>query len=63
MNHHSNWLNIIKKRLGAKCVMYIRENNKYWLKIDDEKFSLNGTPQDVTPQRYKELLDDLYGKI
>jgi hypothetical protein len=60
LNYHNFYLNEIKKRSGASFVGYEQYKNEYKLKVIVDKipqyFALTGTPQDVTPERYNELL-------
>jgi hypothetical protein len=59
-NYHSFYLNEIKRQSGASFVGYEQYKNDFKLKVIVDNvpqyFALTGTPQDVTPERYNELL-------
>lgn len=70
MTYHSYNLSAIKAELKASYVAYERVKDTYHLKvIKDGKhryFLLEGTPDDVTPQKYKNLqnlLKETYGGL
>lgn len=60
LNYHNFYLNEIKRQSGASFVGYEQNKNSYKLKVIIDKvpqyFALIGTPNDVTPERYNELL-------
>lgn len=59
-NYHNFYLNEIKKRSKASFVGYEQYKDSYKLKVVvdgmPQYFALVGTPEDVTPERYNELL-------
>lgn len=61
LNYHSQSLEYIKKITGASFVGFQRYKDMYHLKfIKDKKesfYKLTGTPNDITPEGYKKLLD------
>lgn len=56
---HSTWLEKIKKSVGASNVCYITNREGYFIRVikdgKEQRFSLTGTPLDVTNDRYKEF--------
>lgn len=60
---HSVFLEKIRKNVGASFLSYVRRGDNYFLRaIKDSKeheFSLVGTPQDVSFERYNELNKEL----
>lgn len=70
MDYHSYNLGVIKNKLKASYVAFQKSKNIYHLKVvkdgNPRYFILQGTPDDVTEQRYKELLELLektYGSL
>lgn len=66
-NYHSSNLAYIKRVTGASFVGFQSYKNDYHLRFvkngKETLYHLTGTPNDVTPQRYKELLDlIIYGE-
>lgn len=59
-NYHNFYLTKIKKLSGASFVGYEQYKNQYQLKVvvdgKTQYYALTGTPTDVTPERYNELL-------
>jgi hypothetical protein len=62
-NYHSIFLNLLRKKVKASFVGYVETKGKYQLKVIVNKvptyFDLVGTPNDVTPQRYLELIENI----
>lgn len=65
-DYHSANLTYIKKVLGATYVAYEQVGDVYNLVIRAQgrkvTLKLDGTPDNVTPQRYAELLEKLISK-
>lgn len=64
LSYHNFYLNEIKKRSKAKFVAYEEYQGRYKLKVikkDGEEvyYALHGTPNDVTVERYTELLNSI----
>lgn len=61
--YHKSELDKIKKFTNASYVSYERYKDQYRLKYVRNKittyFKLDGTPSDVTPKRYNELLNTI----
>lgn len=69
-DYHSHNLNVLKRSVGASYMAYERIKDTYHLKvIKDAKpryFILEGSPDDVTPEKYEKLLNLLqqtYGSL
>ncbi len=60
MTYHSFYLNLIKKEVKASYVAYEQYKDSYQLKVIVDKvptyYALTGKPNDVTPQKYQDLL-------
>lgn len=65
--YHKIFLNHIRKQLGASFVAYERYRDNYRLKIVINKvphyYDLDGTPDDVSPQSYNNLLQKINGSL
>lgn len=63
MNYHSQYLSAIKRGVKASYVAYERVKDVYYLKVIKNKetkfFELDGTPEDVTPEKYEKLYQQL----
>lgn len=63
LSYHNIFLSKLKSEIGASFCGYERTKDKYRLKVTVNKitdwFDLEGTPEDVSPKRYKELIDNL----
>ena len=63
LNLHNKQLDRVKKAVGASFVAYEKVGNTYFLKVIKDRnpnsFPLTGTPDDVTPARYNELIEGL----
>jgi hypothetical protein len=66
LNYHNYFLNLIRKSSKAKFVSFVRYKNNYILEVRGDKFnetfSLEGTPNDVTPDRYMEVISYIQEK-
>lgn len=64
---HKLFLNHIRKQLKASFVGYERYRDNYRLKVVVNKnttyYDLDGTPDDVTPQAYNNLLQQINGNL
>jgi len=62
---HKMWLNHVKQSIGASYVAYEEYgglfNLKAVIKGEEFKFKLNGTPQDVSAESYKEIINHFLG--
>lgn len=66
-NYHSKNLAFIKKVTGASFVGFENYRDTYRLRFikggKETQYKLFGTPDDITPEKYKELLDlIIYGE-
>lgn len=63
LSYHKIFLSKLKSEIGASFCAYERNKDKYRLKVVVNKkadwYDLEGTPEDVSPKRYKELIDNL----
>lgn len=64
MDYHNLFLNNIKINVGASYIAYEKYKDKYQLRVlipnfEPIVYDLDGTPNDVTPQRYDELLKSI----
>lgn len=63
MNYHSYFLNNIRKEIGASFVAFERNKDSYSLKVvkdgRTDLHPLTGSPDDVTPERYEEVSNQL----
>jgi len=62
-NYHNVFLNLLRKKVNASFAGYVETKGKYQLKVIVNKIptylDLVGTPNDVTPQKYLELIENL----
>jgi hypothetical protein len=74
IDFHKTWLGHIKESLGASYVAYENEKDKFFLNVRTKnkegeqkeiKYSIEGTPNDVTNEDYENLLRQLmtYAKV
>lgn len=74
IDFHKTWLGHIKKSLGASYVAYEKDKDTFFLNVRTKnregeqkeiKYSIQGTPNDVTNEDYENLLRQLmtYAKV
>lgn len=65
--YHQDNLTDIRRKVGASFVAYEQYRNTYHLRVIKNKipyyFKLEGTPNDVTPQKYQQLLKVIQSEI